>query len=94
MSVGVLRTICDFAIQRHRLANPVRTAVLFALATIKNVSPNYPFIWSRASGWPAELLNLKLADLEKFTIEEKLALVSAAVSGHAMIVERSYGGKR
>ena len=94
MSVGVVRTICDFAIQRYRLATPARTAVLFALATIKNVSPNYPFIWSRASGWPAELLNLKLANLENFTIAEILTLDSAAVSCHAIIVERSYGGKR
>ena len=93
MSVGVVRTICDFAIQRHRLAIPVRTAVLFSLATIKSVSPNYPFIWSRASGCPAELLNLRLAELKNFTIEEMLTLISAAVSCHAIIVERSYGGK-
>ena len=93
MSVGFVMTICEFAIRRHQLAIPARTAVRFGLATFKSVSPNYPFIWSRASGCPAELLNLQLAELKKFTIEEMLTLVSAAVSCHAIIVERSYGGK-
>ena len=94
MSVSVVMTIRDFAIQRHRLAIPARTAMLFGLATIKMVSPNYLFFWSGIPGWPAKLLILKLADFEKFTIEDMLTFVASAVSCHAMIVERSYGGKR
>ena len=94
MSVGVVMTIRDFAIQRHRLAIPARTAVLFGLVTKLIVSLNYLFFWSGASGWPAKLLILKLVDFENFTIEDMLTFVAAAVSCHAMIVERSYGGKR
>ena len=94
MSVGVVMTIRDFAIQRHRLATPARTAVLFGLATIKIVSPNYLFFWSGVPGWSAKLLILKLTDYEKFTIEDMLTFAAGAVSCHAMIAEPSYGDKQ
>ena len=63
MSVGVVITIRVFTIQRHGLASSARTAVLFGLVTNIIVSLNYLFFWSGASGWPAKLLSLKLADL-------------------------------
>ena len=94
MSVGVVMTIHVFTIQRHGLANSARTAVLFGLVTNIIVSLNYLFFWSGASGWPAKLLIPKSADFEIVTIEDILTFVGAAVSCHAMIVERSYGGKR
>ena len=87
-------TIRDFAILRHRLVILARTTVLFGLATIKIVSPNYLLFWSGGPGWPAQLFILKLADFEKFTIEDMLTFVASAVSCHAMIAERSYGDKR